>query len=102
MCLKKIEPVPVVLDYSGHKSCVSQDSRLYLARLFSQDLNCKTCKTKIHKKTLFFRPKMGYFQKIVQMRVEKKFLIIFFMFERLLFRKYTSFIHQVFVYSEID
>ena len=64
--------------YSGRKSCVSQDSRLYLARLFSQDLNCKTCKTTIHKKTLFFRPKMGHFQKIVQMRVEKKFSNYFF------------------------
>ena len=49
--------------YSGHKSCVSQDSRLYLARLFSQDLNCKTCKTKIHKKNSIFQAKNGAFSK---------------------------------------
>ena len=34
--------------YSGHKSCISQDARLYFARLVSQDFSCKTCKTKIH------------------------------------------------------
>ena len=47
--------------------------KTFLARLELQDLQDKNSQ-----KTLFFRPKMGHFQKIVQMRVEKKISNYFF------------------------
>ena len=64
--------------------------KIFLARHELQDLQDKNSL-----KTLFFGPKMEYFQKIVQTRVAKKILIIFFMFERPLFRKYSCFIYQL-------
>ena len=68
----------VVLDYSGHKSCISQDARLYFARLVSQDFSCKTCKTKIYLSTLFFWLKLEVFSQKIKLGLTKKFFILSF------------------------
>ena len=64
--------------YSGHKSCISQDARLYFARLVSQDFSCKTCKTKIYLSTLFFWLKLEVFSQKIKLGLTKKFFILSF------------------------
>ena len=65
-------------EYSGHKSCISQDARLYFARLVSQDFSCKTCKTKIYLSTLFFWLKLEVFSQKIKLGLTKKFFILSF------------------------
>ena len=64
--------------YSGHKSCISQDARLYFARLVLQDFSCKTCKTKIYLITLFFWLKLEVFSQKIKLGLTKKFFILSF------------------------
>ena len=86
--------------YSGRKSCISQD--LILQDFSRKTLDARLARQIFTKKLCFSGQKWSIFTKLFKWEQKKKFLIIFFMLGRILFREIHCFHTSNIFYSEIN